>query len=390
MSLQALSTSKMRLCYATLVLVTLLTSSFCQVTVTVTAPSTTNPGSATHTIAVGRGGNTFIPDVVQADVGDTIEFDFYPLNHSVVRAEYMYPCIPYEKMTSKDGFFSGFKPVDDVALNPPSWSVAVNDTNPIFFYCSAPDSCLKSLMMGVINPNASESLQVQRDSVTNSSIMLQPGQAWPAEGSSTILPTTTVTSAPTSASTPYSQPAATTSAAATASSHKSSLSTGAIAGIAIGGAAVLIAAGVLIWWCGRQSRRKQIQPDAPPTYAPPQISGYPPMSPTAKHMSGVSTNPAYPTYQYHEQPNMGPFGAVGMSPQPTQQMFYHPQPSAGHASASPLMGPLGGHGVVEADSMRGGSPSPPPQTQTGIAAFLERSGRMSPSTEGQTESTNRK
>jgi hypothetical protein len=45
----------------------------------------------------------------------TIEFRFYPANHSVVRAEYNLPCIPYE-MTgpNKPGFFSGFHAVDKV------------------------------------------------------------------------------------------------------------------------------------------------------------------------------------------------------------------------------------------------------------------------------------
>lgn len=51
------------------------------------------------------------------------EFDFYPQNHSVVRAEYKYPCIPYELTgVDKVGFFSGFEPVDailpDVSFGP--------------------------------------------------------------------------------------------------------------------------------------------------------------------------------------------------------------------------------------------------------------------------------
>lgn len=46
---------------------------------------------------------------------EVIEFQFFPPNHSVVRAEYLYPCIPYE-MTGrgKVGFFSGFHPVDAI------------------------------------------------------------------------------------------------------------------------------------------------------------------------------------------------------------------------------------------------------------------------------------
>lgn len=47
-----------------------------------------------------------------------IEFDFFPPNHSVVRAEYKFPCIPYEDTgVDKVGFFSGFHPVDVILSN---------------------------------------------------------------------------------------------------------------------------------------------------------------------------------------------------------------------------------------------------------------------------------
>lgn len=59
-----------------------------------------------------------------------IEFDFYPVNHSVVRAEYKYPCIPYEATeASKKGFFSGFYPVDAVLD-----SVSVSSPHPTCFH----------------------------------------------------------------------------------------------------------------------------------------------------------------------------------------------------------------------------------------------------------------
>jgi plastocyanin len=45
--------------------------------------------TATFTVKVGEGGFIFKPDVVTANVGDYVEFDFYPQNHSVVRSEYV-------------------------------------------------------------------------------------------------------------------------------------------------------------------------------------------------------------------------------------------------------------------------------------------------------------
>lgn len=59
-----------------------------------------------HSISVGGGGSfIYSPDVMYANVGDTIVFDFFPTNHSVVRGEYIdsnacgqggcNPCVPY-------------------------------------------------------------------------------------------------------------------------------------------------------------------------------------------------------------------------------------------------------------------------------------------------------
>lgn len=93
------------------------------------ALSTSQPSQAssnavrpTHTVAVGKADHKFDPNVVQAGVGDIVEFQFFPTNHSVVRSEYEFPCIPYE-MTGegKAGFFSGFHSVErilsDVSLS---------------------------------------------------------------------------------------------------------------------------------------------------------------------------------------------------------------------------------------------------------------------------------
>jgi plastocyanin len=109
--------------------------------------STTTKAAATYTVTVGNG-HQFRPDVIQGRVGDIVKFEFVPLNHSVVRAEYGNPCIPYEKTgTGKVGFFSGFHPVTAIVDNPPSWNLRINDTDPIFFYCSAPGSCIDYQMV---------------------------------------------------------------------------------------------------------------------------------------------------------------------------------------------------------------------------------------------------
>lgn len=62
---------------------------------TASATATTSD-PITQTIAVGLGGHVFSPNVVQLSKGNFVEFQFYPTNHSVIRAEYKFPCIPYE------------------------------------------------------------------------------------------------------------------------------------------------------------------------------------------------------------------------------------------------------------------------------------------------------
>ncbi len=222
-----------------------------------------------------QGGNTFVPDVVLAEAGDTILFQFYPTNHSVIRAEYGYPCIPYEDTgVDKVGFFSGFKPVDAILPNPPTWSLLINDTDPVFYYCGAPGSCINYQMVGVINPNATTSLQHQKDLASESSFLLLPGEPWPSEETDPFSSSSTTaasTAAPTSSPTTTASGTVGSGSAVgssndgsqgTAHSSSGGLSKGAIAGVAIGAAAVALAAGALLYLCGRReassrSRRQQ-------------------------------------------------------------------------------------------------------------------------------------
>ncbi|KAL5385621.1 hypothetical protein DPSP01_004734 [Paraphaeosphaeria sporulosa] len=165
-----------------------------------------------------------------------VEFDFYPVNHSVIRAEYEHPCIPYE-MTGrgKVGFWSGFHAPDALLGDPPKYTVRVNDTAPVFFYCSAPDSCTKQGMVGVVNPNASTSLAHQRDLALQASYQLSPGEPFPSEAEtpSSTLPNATAVQIP-------------------APVHSSSkLGAGAIAGMAIAAVSVAVLGVVLAFFGGR-------------------------------------------------------------------------------------------------------------------------------------------
>jgi hypothetical protein len=139
---------------------------------------------------------------------------------------------------NQTGFYSGFHPVDSVLPDPPKYQIRVNDTAPVFFYCSAPNSCIKYGMVGAINPNSSASLSHQRDIARKSSYSLSPGEPFPEEGDS-----------PTATPTPPAPP--------TKEEHSKSLSPGAIAGIVIAVIVGLVVLGCLAFFIGRSRTMKQ-------------------------------------------------------------------------------------------------------------------------------------
>ncbi|KAJ5754160.1 uncharacterized protein N7511_008313 [Penicillium nucicola] len=199
-------------------------------------PTSTSVGIATHTVLVGPKTNPhqYVPSSITANVGDTIVFEFYPTNHSVVRADYLAPCV----YSDKNLFYSpNMLPDGLLDGDPPTYSLRVNDTKPTFFYCTAIDSCLKNGMVGVINPSANQTFTSQYNAALKATLMLTPGEPYPAEGSGS---TTTNTN-----------PSATESATHSSSSSKHGLSAGAIAGIVVAGVAFLIILVALFFVLGR-------------------------------------------------------------------------------------------------------------------------------------------
>jgi hypothetical protein len=113
-------------------------------------------------------------------------------------------------------------------------------------------------MVGVINPNKDVSLATQKQFAANSSYMLQPGEPFPEEASASMsMPTPDPTSFSTAPVAPSNTAAATTSAAAAPAAHHG-LSSGAIAGIAVGSAAVALLAAALFFFIGRTHSYKHL------------------------------------------------------------------------------------------------------------------------------------
>ncbi|MCJ1342086.1 hypothetical protein MMC31_000266 [Peltigera leucophlebia] len=102
-----------------------------------------------------NGNLTFAPNNITAAIGSFVQFHFYPKNHSVVQSTFDNPCVPFKNASKPDqtGFFSGFMPVKADATELPAYTIKINDTKPIWYYCSQAKHC-QGGMVGVINPPA--------------------------------------------------------------------------------------------------------------------------------------------------------------------------------------------------------------------------------------------
>ncbi|THW57727.1 hypothetical protein D6D20_07747 [Aureobasidium pullulans] len=214
---------------------------------TATSSSSSTAAASTQVVLVGYNSHEFHPNNLTAKAGDLIVFQFVAQGHTVVQANFEQPCIPRDTYhRDRSTFFSGWYNGSDVLSdNPPTWNLTVNDTKPIFFYCSRLDSCLKNNMIGSINQNGTQSLQDQLDSIQKATVMLQPGDPPPEES----------VSSPTTSSTPSST-SSTVQTSAAAVHHGVTLSGGAIAGIVVAGVVVLALACALFWFVGRHRTLK--------------------------------------------------------------------------------------------------------------------------------------
>lgn len=259
-------------------------------------------GITTHTVNVGAAGHKFTPSEIEADVGDVIEWRFYPTQHWVIRADFNSPCIPYEYTeTNGPGFSSGMQTVQAITNDGPRYRVRVNNTDPIFFYCGAPGSCYHYKMMGVINPTKNETLKEHLAKAEDLDFQLTPGQPFPTE--------TDPGSKETGSSNSDEDNQSDNSSDSSSGHHK--LSPGAIAGIAIGSAAVLLLAGGMIYLCGRRggfdkAYRKSFRNSAAPMYnnVPPVAEHHTPSTAAGSVWTGQKQ--ASPMSAYGQSPPMSP------------------------------------------------------------------------------------
>lgn len=113
------------------------------------SPTSTSSTPGVQTVTLGDDNKlAFSPDSIKADVGSTIEFQFYPPIHSVTQSSFNSPCAP---LANGAGFWSGAITTTGDGTNANVFTLVINDTNPIWFYCATIGHC-ESGMVGVINP----------------------------------------------------------------------------------------------------------------------------------------------------------------------------------------------------------------------------------------------
>ncbi|KAF2016573.1 hypothetical protein BU24DRAFT_481210 [Aaosphaeria arxii CBS 175.79] len=203
--------------------------------------SSSSSNNGVHTVVVGRNNFRFEPqELKDVKEGDVVTFEFYPLDHSVARAEFGSACVPYEYTgNGKVGFWSDWQNLTDVNN---IWNLTINSTEPIFYYCGAPGSCINEQMVGVINPNGTQTLAAQIKAAADADFMVRPNEDIPREGT-VSLHTPGETGTPNSN---HEQP------------HGHKLSGGAIAGIAVGGVVFLVVAAALFFFVGRAKSLKEV------------------------------------------------------------------------------------------------------------------------------------
>jgi len=133
--------------------------------------------AATFQVKVGNGATAFDPTSVNASTGDTVTFVFYPKNHTVTQSTFAAPC-----QSMSGGVDSGFQPVAANASNVPTFSVMVNNTQPLWFYCRQTSHC-ESGMVFAINPTANKTFDAFQAAAKASSANGTPASSSNTTGS---------------------------------------------------------------------------------------------------------------------------------------------------------------------------------------------------------------
>ncbi|CUA74068.1 hypothetical protein RSOLAG22IIIB_10945 [Rhizoctonia solani] len=103
----------------------------------------------THKVTVGAWGKLlYDPEYVHAKVGDYMQFEFHPKNHTVTESSFVKPCSAID-----GGFRTGFVAVkEEKGDNLPVRKFKVVDDKPHWFYCGQVGHCPAGMVFAVNPP----------------------------------------------------------------------------------------------------------------------------------------------------------------------------------------------------------------------------------------------
>jgi len=179
-----------------------------------------------HIVTVAQSDFSYTPDTITADVGDTVQFMFANVPHSVVQSTFASPCV-------QAGFFSGI--LNSKPSNNDAFTITVNDTTPIWVFCAVPTHCEQFGMSMVINPPANSPNTLDAYKSAAKALSNPPSPSATTGGSFAALMTS-------AASSSGAAPASTTTPAGGAAAPSAQLGWGGL-GVAVG--ALLFAAGLV-------------------------------------------------------------------------------------------------------------------------------------------------
>lgn len=107
-------------------------------------------GNALIPVVVGGPQDLFVPNLVRANVGDVVQFQFSNGNHTVTQSTETDGCQPMQA-SDPNAIHSGHIPFKAGQVNVGTFNMVVTSTEPMFLYCATGPHCQTGQVM-VINP----------------------------------------------------------------------------------------------------------------------------------------------------------------------------------------------------------------------------------------------
>ncbi|OHE97731.1 hypothetical protein CORC01_06936 [Colletotrichum orchidophilum] len=124
-------------------------------------PATTPQGNQLIPVVVGGAQNTFVPNLIQAQVGDVIQFQFSNGNHTVTQSAEGAACQPLQAQVPT-AIHSGHVPFKDGQAMVGTFNMPITSADPMFLYCATGPHCQQGQVL-VINPtNVNQVIQYSK------------------------------------------------------------------------------------------------------------------------------------------------------------------------------------------------------------------------------------